>query len=147
MEGKTQSSRPSSAEPEVQKKSATPPPQSTPPPPPEAQAEAESALPRRTSLAPKSKRTGSSQTPPRYRSSSRSESLRPTPQSGPSRVTMRQSPLQSTSADQPTYTPTTHRISKAKKGKRVHICDFEDEGRVCGKVCDLCWLHQILILT
>lgn len=22
------------------------------------------------------------------------------------------------------YTPTTHRISKAKKGKRVHACEF-----------------------
>ena len=29
-----------------------------------------------------------------------------------------------------TYTPTTHRISKAKKGKRVHACDFPG----CGKV-------------
>lgn len=24
---------------------------------------------------------------------------------------------------EPTYTPTTRRISKAKKGKRVHVCD------------------------
>lgn len=23
-----------------------------------------------------------------------------------------------------TYTPTTHRISKAKKGKRVHTCEY-----------------------
>ena len=23
-----------------------------------------------------------------------------------------------------TYTPTTHRISKAKKGKKVHACEF-----------------------
>ena len=28
-----------------------------------------------------------------------------------------------------TYTPTTHRISKAKKGKKVHVCEFG-----CGKV-------------
>lgn len=30
-----------------------------------------------------------------------------------------------------TYTPTTHRVSKAKKGKRVHACEFPG----CGKVC------------
>lgn len=30
---------------------------------------------------------------------------------------------------EPTYTPTTRRISKAKKGKRVHVCDK------CEKVC------------
>jgi hypothetical protein len=30
-----------------------------------------------------------------------------------------------------TYTPTTHRISKAKKGKRVHACEFPG----CSKVC------------
>ena len=29
-----------------------------------------------------------------------------------------------------TYTPTTHRVSKAKKGKRVHACEFSG----CGKV-------------
>lgn len=29
-----------------------------------------------------------------------------------------------------TYTPTTHRISKAKKGKRVHACEFPG----CSKV-------------
>ena len=32
-----------------------------------------------------------------------------------------------------TYTPTTHRISKAKKGKRVHACEFVR----CNKVCSL----------
>ena len=32
--------------------------------------------------------------------------------------------------DEVTYTPTTHRISKAKKGKRVHVCEHEG----CGKV-------------
>jgi hypothetical protein len=32
-------------------------------------------------------------------------------------------------ADTVTYTPTTHRISKAKKGKPVHYCEFG-----CGKV-------------
>ncbi|KAI9699662.1 MAG: hypothetical protein M1836_002696 [Candelina mexicana] len=47
---------------------------------------------------------------------------------------MRQSSIQSVITDQPTYTPTTHRISKAKKGKRVHVCEYEDEGRACGKV-------------
>src|SRR5436190_23363336 len=29
-----------------------------------------------------------------------------------------------------TYTPTTHRVSKAKKGKRVHLCEFPG----CNKV-------------
>ncbi|MCJ1438141.1 hypothetical protein MMC27_007528 [Xylographa pallens] len=29
-----------------------------------------------------------------------------------------------------TYTPTTHRISKAKKGKKVHVCEHPD----CGKI-------------
>ena len=31
--------------------------------------------------------------------------------------------------DPVTYTPTTHRVSKAKKGKKVHVCEFG-----CGKV-------------
>lgn len=31
-----------------------------------------------------------------------------------------------------TYTPTTHRISKAKKGKKVHVCEYPG----CGKVCN-----------
>jgi len=31
-----------------------------------------------------------------------------------------------------TYTPTTRRVSKAKKGKRVHACEFPG----CDKVCD-----------
>lgn len=30
-----------------------------------------------------------------------------------------------------TYTPTTHRVSKAKKGKRVHVCEYPG----CQKVC------------
>lgn len=30
-----------------------------------------------------------------------------------------------------TYTPTTHRISKAKKGKKVHACEYPG----CTKVC------------
>ena len=33
-----------------------------------------------------------------------------------------------------TYTPTTHRISKAKKGKKVHVCEFPN----CGKVWIVC---------
>ncbi|MCJ1244642.1 hypothetical protein MMC30_001841 [Trapelia coarctata] len=32
-------------------------------------------------------------------------------------------------AEEITYTPTTHRISKAKKGKKVHVCEHG-----CGKV-------------
>ena len=35
-----------------------------------------------------------------------------------------------------TYTPTTHRISKAKKGKRVHACEFHG----CNKV----WLRCLV---
>jgi hypothetical protein len=31
-----------------------------------------------------------------------------------------------------TYTPTTHRVSKAKKGKRVHACEFPGCGKVSG---------------
>ena len=37
------------------------------------------------------------------------------------------------SSERPMYTPTTHRISKAKKGRRVHGCTYTD----CGKVCVL----------
>lgn len=37
-----------------------------------------------------------------------------------------------------TYTPTTHRISKAKKGKRVHACEFPG----CNKV----WIDSSDIL-
>jgi hypothetical protein len=42
---------------------------------------------------------------------------------------MRQSPKADTNMPV-TYTPTTHRISKAKKGKRVHVCEHEG----CDKV-------------
>lgn len=33
-----------------------------------------------------------------------------------------------------TYTPTTHRISKAKKGKRVHACEFPGCNKVRGPI-------------
>lgn len=33
-------------------------------------------------------------------------------------------------AGEVSYTPTTHRISKAKKGKKVHVCEFPG----CNKV-------------
>ncbi|KAL8703928.1 MAG: hypothetical protein Q9201_002908 [Fulgogasparrea decipioides] len=36
----------------------------------------------------------------------------------------------SDTAGEVTYTPTTHRISKAKKGKKVHVCEYPG----CGKV-------------
>lgn len=36
-------------------------------------------------------------------------------------------------ASEVTYTPTTHRISKAKKGKKVHACEYPG----CSKVCFL----------
>lgn len=32
-----------------------------------------------------------------------------------------------------TYTPTTRRISKAKKGKRVHACEFPGCDKVCAR--------------
>ncbi|CAL5874463.1 uncharacterized protein PFLUO_LOCUS8759 [Penicillium psychrofluorescens] len=44
--------------------------------------------------------------------------------------TMRRSSPQSEVPMPVTYTPTTHRISKAKKGKRVHACEFPG----CSKV-------------
>jgi hypothetical protein len=34
-----------------------------------------------------------------------------------------------------TYTPTTHRVSKAKKGKRVHACEFPGCNKVSGSFC------------
>ena len=42
-----------------------------------------------------------------------------------------------------TYTPTTHRISKAKKGKKVHACEFPG----CAKVGYKCWVIQSPRLT
>lgn len=33
-----------------------------------------------------------------------------------------------------TYTPTTRRISKAKKGKRVHACEFPGCNKVCASL-------------
>lgn len=50
-------------------------------------------------------------------------------QSSTSRETsMIQVPALIDPAGEVTYTPTTNRISKAKKGKKVHICEFG-----CGK--------------
>lgn len=58
----------------------------------------------------------------------------PSPEPSPSMVgrksTMRRSPQDDITMPI-TYTPTTHRISKAKKGKRVHACEFPG----CNKVC------------
>jgi hypothetical protein len=46
--------------------------------------------------------------------------------------TMRRSPQ--TEVPLPvTYTPTTHRVSKAKKGKRVHACEFPGCNKVCAR--------------
>lgn len=67
----------------------------------------------------------------RRRSSSRSESFGP--HGGSSRdipATMQRSYAPS-EPDAITYTPTTRRVSKAKKGKRVHACEFPG----CDKVC------------
>jgi hypothetical protein len=55
------------------------------------------------------------------------------PHDGPSRdniSTMRSSSGTNVLDGPITYTPTTHRISKAKKGKRVHSCEFPG----CNKV-------------
>ena len=41
-----------------------------------------------------------------------------------------------------TYTPTTHRISKAKKGKKVHVCEFG-----CGKVRDTGIYNNLFLRT
>ncbi|CAG7986515.1 unnamed protein product [Penicillium salamii] len=71
---------------------------------------------------------------PSVSSTSPSPSLSPEPQqlsSNPNMVgrkNMRSSPKGDTVPV--TYTPTTHRISKAKKGKRVHACQHDG----CGKV-------------
>jgi hypothetical protein len=47
---------------------------------------------------------------------------------------------QSSQEDMPvTYTPTTHRISKAKKGKRVHACQYPG----CGKVGAIIYTYRI----
>ena len=54
--------------------------------------------------------------------------------------TSREDPMAQTTTTNPepaleiTYTPTTHRISKAKKGKKVHVCEFPG----CGKVWLIC---------
>lgn len=69
--------------------------------------------------------SGSRANPLRRRSSSRSESFGPHA-AGPSRdntATMQRS-INPSDPDPITYTPTTHRVSKAKKGKRVHACEY-----------------------
>lgn len=42
-----------------------------------------------------------------------------------------------------TYTPTTHRISKAKKGKKVHACEYPG----CAKVCYSRGISHGILLT
>ncbi|QQK46046.1 Zinc finger, C2H2 [Penicillium digitatum] len=56
----------------------------------------------------------------------------PEPQEGAlkSNMTGRKNNSRKNAPDTITYTPTTHRISKAKKGKRVHACQYP----ACGKV-------------
>lgn len=51
----------------------------------------------------------------------------PSPEPSTSTMVGRKNTMRSPQADisaSVTYTPTTHRISKAKKGKRVHACEF-----------------------
>ena len=70
----------------------------------------------------------------RRRSSSRSESFGP--HDGSSRgipATMQRS-LGPSEPDAITYTPTTRRVSKAKKGKRVHACEFAGCDKVCSSM-------------
>lgn len=65
---------------------------------------------------------------PQRSSSSKSTSM--DPYSGSSRSNSRgQQAAVIDPAEEITYTPTTHRISKAKKGKKVHVCEYG-----CGKV-------------
>ncbi len=59
----------------------------------------------------------------RRRSSSRSESFGPHAGSSRDNTATMQRSLGPADAEQISYTPTTHRVSKAKKGKRVHACD------------------------
>ncbi|KAJ5391349.1 hypothetical protein N7509_006839 [Penicillium cosmopolitanum] len=64
---------------------------------------------------------------------SSSPSPEPSQSSTPTMVGRKNTMCRSPQADVPTsvtYTPTTHRISKAKKGKRVHACEFPG----CSKV-------------
>ena len=43
-----------------------------------------------------------------------------------------------------TYTPTTHRISKAKKGKKVHACEFPGCTKVCCLILSRC---RVVVIT
>jgi hypothetical protein len=48
-------------------------------------------------------------------------------------------------ADEPRLTPTTGRVSKAKKGKRVHACEYADCPKVscfCAALCNI-WLSDV----
>ena len=53
------------------------------------------------------------------------------PRSGTSHGAIMQMSGTLSPAHEVTYTPTTHRISKAKKGKKVHACEFPG----CTKAC------------
>ena len=55
------------------------------------------------------------------------------PRSGTSHGAIMQMSGTLSPAHEVTYTPTTHRISKAKKGKKVHACEFPG----CTKACRL----------
>lgn len=69
-----------------------------------------------------------------------SPSPEPTFVSSPSTMAGRRSNMRRSPQSQPeislpiTYTPTTHRISKAKKGKRVHACEYPGCNKVCAPV-------------
>ena len=67
----------------------------------------------------------------RRRSSSRSESFGPHPGSSRDITAAMQRSLGPFEPEPISYTPTTHRVSKAKKGKRVHACEYPG----CDKVC------------
>lgn len=80
----------------------------------------------------------------RRRSSSQSETFGPHSGSSRDLPAVRQRSSGPSEAMEPTtYTPTTHRVSKAKKGKRVHACEFPG----CDKVCPLPLACRWTLLT
>lgn len=62
------------------------------------------------------------------------------PREKPSRGSLFNMPAPIDPATEITYTPTTHRISKAKKGKKVHACEYPG----CNKVCAF-WQQSLVL--
>lgn len=83
--------------------------------------------------------------PPTSTSSSASPTLIPqrTSLRRPSAADKDAMPQKDSSVDIPvpvTYTPATHRVSKAKKGKRVHACEYPGCNKVSLLMCQACKL-------